>query len=186
MLRIFVLSLSLLILPGQMAYASYIKIAAGIHNNSEIGLLGSTVELDNKTLYPLLLALGFGAGHMHLELEFAQHENPSDASTPGPSFKSTTVGFNFVIDITRDLLANPYVGAGVVAGLFEPEGTDSEIGVAKQFFVGVGFAINPKFSLGVEARHMSTFVHPNFGDDIIDVEAEYKQMAFMLNTRFHF
>ncbi len=173
-----------------ITHANYIKVAGTLGSKTtfeETTMGTSTVDMDHKALHPLIVALGMSIGPLALEIEGSIRNNEDEAGL-GMTMESQHLGLNIAADITGGkYMVNPYVGGGIVAGLYNLKPADeSGFGVAFQVFGGAMFKVTNFFHIGAEIRHFASIRDTAFEIAGTDIELKHKQTSYMLTTALHF
>jgi opacity protein-like surface antigen len=151
-------------------------------NTADPEVNGGDLATDSNTLIGFGGALGYDFGNFRVDGELAGRFNTADSlggiSLDPESFdgsnNSTTFAFSYMVngyfDIPTGGPLKPYVGGGIgfatvsidwIAPGFipfsqVPVADDSDSGFAYQFSGGIGYEINPKFTLSFSYRYFAT------------------------------
>lgn len=182
-----ILVLGLIFFFPLYASANYLKISAGIYSDTTFDFSGANLDLKSKLPFPVYVGLGFGNKKLYLEIEASMHQ-AEEPDVPSPeSVVIYSAGLNLILDFADfKSKLNPFIGAGAAAAFYTPDSGEDAYGVNKHFFVGLNYSLTTHFSLGLEARHTSSIIDPDFGDDLTPAEAKYKQVSYLLSTRFRY
>ena len=152
-------------------------------NTADSEVNGGTLATDEDTLIGFGGVLGYDFGYFRVDGELALRLNTIDRlggiSLDPPSFgssgnTSTTTALSYMVngyfDLPTDGPLSFYAGAGIgfatvsidwiAPGFFPfshvPVADDNDSGLAYQFSGGIGYEINPKFTLTLSFRHFET------------------------------
>lgn len=183
-----ILILSFCVFP-LFSHANYLKLAGSLSANTKIEeeTTGISLDVDSKSLHPFLVAIGMSIGPMALEIEAVLRHDEDD--TTGFALESQHLGLNLAANLTGGkFMISPYLGGGVVAGLYTIDPVDEQgFGVATQIFGGATFKVTSFFHIGAEVRFLTTVKHPKFDmGPSSEIELKYKNTSYMLTTMLHF
>ncbi len=187
-------------------------------NTADSEINGGTLATDEDTLIGFGGVLGYDFGNFRVDGEIAFRFNTIDR-LGGQSLQpqgflsdnnSTTFAFSYMVNGYFDLPTGgpwkPYIGGGIgfatvaidwnAPGFFvfteDPVADDSDSGLAYQFSGGIGYEINPRFTVSLSFRHFATeeLQMTFLGTSPINAgqpfTMKYKSNEFNLGVRFMF
>ena len=178
---------------AQQAYLSG-NIGFGIRPDAKLS--GAPVDLDNDPAFVINGAIGMEVQpSLRVEGEIGLHNNTADLLPFSNEFTFSMVSFmgNAYFDIPLPSPIKPYLGAGLglgIAGVEEEVGgftsTDSDLVLAGQLMVGLGYEISPKATLTFGYRYFTT-TDPEFNVGFAgNFETEYSSHDVLFGARFRF
>ena len=176
---------------AQQAYMSG-NIGFGYRPDADISISSSPFE--NDPAFVINGAIGMELNpNIRVEGEIGFHLNTADQGGSSVDWTFRTISFmgNGYFDIPLQSPLKPYIGAGVGFAQVNLEGEefftddDSDLVLAVQLMVGLGYDISPKATLTFGYRYFTT-TDPSFNIAFDSFETEFTSHDFLFGARFRF